>query len=136
MAAKAAVSLQASVAALGPGLLDWQVLNDVAVEDLLQYLGLTNPPWAAGKVGSSTGEGGRAPAAGAGGRTAGTAGQQEQEQDGWHLPLKAQRRLACIASCVAAVSLVCGVRPSGEWASQMLIIWWTNSEDWQQSLTH
>jgi hypothetical protein len=94
MAAKAAACLQASIAALGPGSLDQQVLNDVAVEDLMQYLGLVNPPWAQAQVA------GQAAAAGGGGAAAGGGGDEE----GWHLPLRAQRRLACIASCVAAVS--------------------------------
>lgn len=89
MAAKATTCLQASIAALGPGLLDLQVLHDVAVEDLMQYLGLVNPPWA--RCGSGAGEGAGEEA-------------QAQEQEGWHLPQRAQRRLACIASCVAAVS--------------------------------
>jgi hypothetical protein len=91
MADKAAASLQASITALGPGLLDQSVLNDVAVEDLMQYLGLVNPPWAR----SSSGDGSAAVAAAEGGGS--------QEQEGWHLPQRAQRRLACIANCVAAV---------------------------------
>jgi hypothetical protein len=89
MADKAAASLQASLTALGPGLLDQSVLNDVAVEDLMQYLGLVNPPWAR-KSGSSD-------------RSAAAEGGGSQEHEGWHLPQRAQRRLACIASCVAAV---------------------------------
>jgi hypothetical protein len=94
LATKAAASLQASVAALGPGLLDQQVLNDVAVEDLMQYLGLVNPPW--GLTNQATAAEGEA-GGGAGGET-----------EGWHLPARAQRRLACIASCVAAVSFGLG----------------------------
>jgi hypothetical protein len=91
MAAKAAACLQASIAALGPGSLDQQVLNDVAVEDLMQYLGLVNPPWA-----QTPQEAGQDTATGVGDGAGG--------EEGWHLPLRAQRRLACIASCVAAVS--------------------------------
>jgi hypothetical protein len=94
LAVKAAASLQASVAALGPGLLDQQVLNDVAVEDLMQYLGLVNPPWGVTNQAATAAEGEAGGAAGG-------------EAEGWHLPARAQRRLACIASCVAAVSLGC-----------------------------
>jgi hypothetical protein len=79
IAADAAVALQESTAALGPGLLDSQVLSDVAVEDLQQYLGLVNPPWS-----NVTSDESAAAAA-------------------WDLPEKAQRRLACIARIVAAV---------------------------------
>lgn len=109
LAAKAAACLQASTAALGPVLLDQQVLNDVAVEDLFQYLGLANPPWAQGSS-SSGGE--------EEGRSRGSAGDDGAggKQDGWSLPQRAQRRLACIASCVAAVSVVVGdqqVPPGG-----------------------
>lgn len=98
LAAKAAACLQASIAALGPGSLDQQVLNDVAVEDLMQYLGLVNPPWA------------QAQAAGQG--TTGSGGGGGGDEEGWHLPLRAQRRLACIASCVAAVSAWWGLLES------------------------
>lgn len=92
MAMRAAAALQHSTAALGPGLLDQQVLCDVAVEDLLQYLGLVNPPWV------------QAAAAAGGGGSGGDADRQQQ-QESWHLPPRAQRRLACIATCVAAVSV-------------------------------
>jgi hypothetical protein len=79
IAADAAAALQQTTAALGPGLLDSQVLSDVAVEDLQQYLGLVNPPWS-----NITSDESAAAAA-------------------WDLPEKAQRRLACIARIVAAV---------------------------------
>lgn len=94
LAARAAAALRASTAALGPGLLDSQVLNDVAVEDLMQYLGLVNPPW--GQVQDEGADGGAA-ADGSGG----VGGPSAEE--GWHLPDRAQKRLACIATCVAAV---------------------------------
>lgn len=101
MAAQAATALQHSTAALGPGLLDQQVLNDVAVEDLMQYLGLVDPPWAnpTAAGGGDAGVGGGASSTGAG-----VAAGAASEQESWHLPAKAQRRLACIAACVAAVS--------------------------------
>jgi hypothetical protein len=81
VAADAAEALQQTIAALGPSLLDTQVLSDVAVDDLQEYLGLVNPPWS--NVTSDESAAGAA---------------------AWDLPEKAQRRLACIAKIVAAVS--------------------------------
>jgi hypothetical protein len=94
-AAAAARALQASVTALGPGMLDAQVLQDVAVDDLEQYMGLVDPPWAS-KHGSA--DGSMLAARGA--------GSQAQASEEWQLPERAQKRLPCIASCVAAVSEV------------------------------
>lgn len=82
-AASAAAALQQTIAALGPGVLDAQVLNDVALEDLQQYLGLVNPPWAQGQVEHTA----------------------AAEQEAWDLPDRAQKRLACIARIVASVGL-------------------------------
>eukprot|EP00775_Hariotina_reticulata_P011150 gene11150-11302_t len=89
----AAVALCKSVVALGPGLLDRHVLNDVIVEDLQQYLGLSDPPWAV------------APTASAGVPTAVISAASSAS---WDLPERAQRRLACIAKTVAAVAAAGG----------------------------
>lgn len=96
MALKAAAALQASITALGPGLLDQQVLNDVALEDLMQYLGLVDPPWAPAAAADSSG--------GCFANSS-TSSVRGAPQNTWHLPPRAQKRLACIASCVAAVRL-------------------------------
>lgn len=87
-ATAAAAALTQCITALGPnGSLDQQVLNDVAVEDLMQYLGLVNPPWSWKSDESAAGPEVTTAAAAA----------------VWDLPVKAQKRLVCIARCVAAV---------------------------------
>jgi hypothetical protein len=88
--AAAAAALCACVQALGPGQLDRHVIDDVAVEDLRRYLGLLDAPWLAhGGVHQLSEQ---------------QQQQQQQQSSDWDLPERAQRRVACIASAVAAVS--------------------------------
>jgi hypothetical protein len=93
-----------------------QVLSDVIVEDLQQYLGLSDPPWAAVPAASAG-----APAA-----VAAAAGNAA-----WDLPAKAQRRLACIAKTVAAVGCLrpqisavgraCALQCRWEWSAGLVL---------------
>lgn len=88
----AAAALTQCITALGPGYLDQKVLSDVILEDLMQYLGLVNPPWSQ-KSDESWSRKGDESAPGPGVTSAAE----------WDLPDRAQKRLVCIARVVAAV---------------------------------